>query len=89
MSMLYETIDGISNPTVKTKIVETKNKDGDVEDRELVTTVSFDYTGSPAAMSNVLWTLTAGNVVNVSFTSPQGVMKDIIEKQTKEKANTS
>ncbi len=73
---LYETVDEINTMTVKTKIVEDKHGD-----RELITTVSFDYTGSPAVMSNVLWTLTHGDRVDVSFSSQQGIMMDVLGKQ--------
>jgi hypothetical protein len=80
----------VKNPVIKSKIVETK-EDGVVVDRELVTTVSFDYTGSPAKLSDVLYTLTAGNQVDVVFNTAQGVLATVLDssgKKTKLDKNT-
>jgi putative NADH-flavin reductase len=54
----------------KVKIVEEKEK-GEVIDRELVTTVTLEYDGTPAKLDDVLYTLRAGHAVDVTFSSPQ------------------
>jgi len=54
----------------KVKIVEEKEK-GEVVDRELVTTVTLEYSGTPARLDDVLHTLRGGHAVDVTFSSPQ------------------
>ena len=54
----------------KVKVVEEKEK-GEVIDRELVTTVTLEYDGTPARLEEVLYTLRAGHAVDVTFSSPQ------------------
>lgn len=54
----------------KVKIVEEKEK-GEVIDRDLVTTVTLEYSGTPARLDDVLHTLRAGHTVDVTFSSPQ------------------
>jgi hypothetical protein len=69
-------ISEITNPVTKSKLVEIK-EDGEVVDRTLVTTVSFDYEGSPAAMDKVLWMLKAGHAVSISFVSLQSTLDSV------------
>jgi len=54
----------------KTKIVEEK-ADGEVIDRDIVTSVTIEYVGVPGKMDDVLHTLRAGHEVDVTFSSPQ------------------
>ena len=54
----------------KVKIVEEKEK-GEVVDRDLVTTVTLEYSGTPARLDDVLHTLRGGHAVDVTFSSPQ------------------
>jgi len=55
---------------VKGKIVEDKEK-GEVIDRDIITSVTLEYTGTPGKLDNVLHTLRAGHAVDVTFSSPQ------------------
>ena len=55
---------------VKSKIVEDKEK-GEVIDRDIVTSVTVEFIGTPGKLDNVLHTLRAGHAVDVTFSRPQ------------------
>lgn len=51
-------VEDIKQPVVTAKVVEEK-ENGIVVERLLITSVKFEYEGSPAALENVLWALRA------------------------------
>jgi hypothetical protein len=55
----------------KVKIVDEKGDGGVVVDRHLITEVKLEYEGTPAKLEEVLYTLRAGHVIDVTFASPQ------------------
>jgi putative NADH-flavin reductase len=82
VGQINEIIKDVSNPTTKTKLVELK-EDGEVVDRTLVTTVSFDYEGTPGNMDKVLWALKNGQRVDIAFSSPQGTFESVLDSTGK------
>ena len=64
----------------KVKIVEEKEK-GEVIDRQLVTSVTLEYQGTPAKLDDILYTLRAGHAVDVTFASPQLSLSGITGKE--------
>jgi len=42
-----------------------------VIDRDIVTSVTLEYNGTPGKLDDVLHTLRAGHAVDVTFSSPQ------------------
>jgi len=60
-----------------TKIEEVKDKNGDVVERKIITTVAFETEGVPDWLPKVLHFQANGNIVSVMIYSEQSVMDDI------------
>lgn len=68
----------IENLEVKPKVVDELEK-GEVVGHRLVSTIKFDVEGHPGKLSEVLFTMAHGDIVNVNFSSPQLVLEDVID----------
>jgi hypothetical protein len=64
---------GIDKLELKAKVMEEK-ENGQVVDRHVVTSVKFEYEGTPLLMNQVLMAIASEHEVNVTFSSPQSIM---------------
>lgn len=64
---------------VKGRVVEETRK-GEVIDRDIITSVTLEYNGTPGKLDDVLHTLRAGHAVDVTFSSPQQAL-DLPEEE--------
>lgn len=69
----------------KSKIVEEK-QEGEVIDRDIVTSVTIEYIGVPGKLDDVLHTLRAGHRIDVTFSSPQQSLELEESKEEKQPA---
>jgi hypothetical protein len=63
---------GISDLSIKSKVVVVDKENGD---KEVATQINFDIDGDPQQMQHILRAMASGARVDVVFTSPQLEMK--------------
>ncbi len=73
-------IKDISNLKTSTAVKEEKDKEGNVEDRKLVTKIQFEAEIDPTALANVHRLLASDIPVHAVIGSPQAIM-EVMERE--------
>ena len=85
MPEIKVTINNIEKLELRSRIAEEVEK-GEVVDRRVITSVKFEYDGTPMMMNQVLLALANDHQVTAKFESPQAIMSlNEVEPETSKK----